>query len=138
MEANWRTGATGLMNKKGTIGIAVAACALGVTVLYNFPPTQYSFYPRCPFFAATHLLCPGCGSTRALYWLLHGNMRAAWHYNALFTLLGPVVLGWLAFCCYRVMRYDQVPKIAIPRTVTACLVVATVLFAVARNTVLAF
>lgn len=129
---------SGLMKLRFITGAMAVASLLACAVVYNFPPGEYGFYPRCPFFSATHLLCPGCGSTRALYWLLHGNLRAAWHYNALFTLLGPVVLAWLAFCCYRVMRYDQVPKLAIPRTVTACLVVATVLFAVARNTVLAF
>ena len=129
---------SGLMKLRIITGAMAAASFLACAVVYNFSPSEYGFYPRCPFFAATHLLCPGCGSTRALYWLLHGNLRAAWHYNALFTLLGPVVLAWLAFCCYRVMRYDQIPKMAIPRTVTACLVVATVLFAVARNTVLAF
>lgn len=119
-------------------GAMAVAFLAGCAVVYNFPPSQYSFYPRCPFYVATHWLCPGCGSTRALYSLLHGDVLAAWHYNALFTLLGPVVLAWLAFCCYRVMRYDQIPKMAIPRSVTACLVVAVVLFAVARNTIFAF
>ncbi|HEX3584470.1 MAG TPA: DUF2752 domain-containing protein, partial [Candidatus Angelobacter sp.] len=119
-------------------GAMAVVFLLGCAVVYNFPPSQYSFYPRCPFFAATHWLCPGCGSTRALYSLLHGDVLAAWHYNALFTLLGPVVLAWLAFCCYRVMRYDQIPKMAISRSVTACLVVAVVLFAIARNTIFAF
>lgn len=120
-----------------TVAVAVAFL-LGCAVVYNFPPTRYSFYPRCPFYVATHWLCPGCGSTRALYWLLHGDLRTAWHYNALFTVLGPIGFAWLAFCCYRVMRYDRVPKMAIPRSVTACLIVAIVLFAVARNTVFAF
>jgi hypothetical protein len=119
-------------------GAMAVAFLLGCAVVYNFPPSRYSFYPRCPFYVATHWLCPGCGSTRALYSLLHGDVLAAWHYNALFTLLGPIVLAWLAFCCYRVMRYDQVPKMAIPRSVTACLVVAIVLFAIARNTISAF
>ena len=119
-------------------GAMAVAVLLGCAVVYSFPPSQYSFYPRCPFYVATHWLCPGCGSTRALYSLLHGDVLTAWHYNALFTLLGPVVLAWLAFGCYRVMRYDQISKMAIPRSVTACLMVAIVLFAIARNTIFAF
>jgi hypothetical protein len=138
MEEIRRSATSGLMKLRFITGAMAVASLLTCAAVYNFPPGEYSFYPRCPFFAATHLLCPGCGATRALYWLLHGHLGTAWHYNALFTLLGPVALGWLAFCCYRVMRYGQVPKMAIPRTVTACLIVATVLFAVARNTVLAF
>ena len=138
MEENGRSAATELMKLRTITGGAGAALLGGMAVVYRFPPTEYSFYPRCPFYLATHWLCPGCGSTRALHSLLHGNVLAAWHYNALFTLLGPIVLAWLAFYCYRVMRYDQVPKMAIPRSVMAFLAVAVVLFAIARNTISAF
>ena len=85
-------------------GAAMLALAGAGMVVYNFPPSQYGFYPRCPIYAATHLLCPGCGSTRALYELLHGHLAGALHYNAMFTLLAPVLLAWLVFCCYKVMR----------------------------------
>lgn len=138
MEENRRFATTRLMSRRTITGAAMGAFALLLIVVYNFSPSEYGFYPRCPFYVATHWLCPGCGSTRALYSLLHGDVLAAWHYNALFTLLGPVVIAWLAFCCYRVMRYDRIPKMAIPRSVTACLIVAMVLFAVARNTIFVF
>ncbi len=36
-------------------------------VLYYFPPTEYSFYPRCWFHDSTGLYCPGCGATRCVY-----------------------------------------------------------------------
>lgn len=36
---------------------------------------------HCPFYAITHIHCPGCGMTRALITLLMGNWRLslAWH-----------------------------------------------------------
>ena len=67
------------------IGLASAA---GAWVLYTFPPAAYSFYPPCIFHAATGLLCPGCGTTRALHQLLHGNVAEAFRLNPfLFVLM---------------------------------------------------
>ena len=126
------------MNRRTITGIATAAIFAGLAVVYRFPPTEYSFYPRCPIYLTTHWLCPGCGSTRALHELLHGNVAGAFHFNAMFTVLSPLVFAWLAFCCYRVMRYDRFPDFAMPRPLVACLAVVVVLFTVARNTFFAF
>ena len=126
------------MNRRAITGIATTAVFAGLAVVYSFPPTQYSFYPRCPIYLTTHWLCPGCGSTRALHELLHRNVAGAFHFNAMFTVLSPLVFGWLAFCCYRVMRYDRFPDFAMPRPLVAGLAVVVVLFTVARNTFFAF
>jgi hypothetical protein len=52
-------------------------------VLYCFNPSQYGFYPVCLFHSSTGLLCPGCGSLRALHQLLHGHLVEALHFNIL-------------------------------------------------------
>lgn len=126
------------MKRKLMTGASAAAIAALMIVVYHYPPTEYSFYPRCPFYAATHLLCPGCGSTRALYALLHGNFSAALHYNAMFTLLSPVLLFWLGVCCYYVMQYDRLPRLIIPRGAIVATVFAALLFTIARNTIFTF
>jgi len=126
------------MKLKIITGALGAAFFAGLAVVYNFSPSQYSFYPRCPFYAATHWLCPGCGATRALYSLLHGDWQAALHYNAMFTLLSPVLLFWLGTCCYYVMRYDRLPRVAIPRGAIVATVFAVFLFTIARNTIFTF
>jgi hypothetical protein len=138
MEENRGSGAAGLMKHRTLAGIAMAAALGGLAVVYRFPPTEYSFYPRCPIYLTTHWLCPGCGSTRALHALLHLDIQGALHYNALFTFLFPVACLWLGFICYRTMRYDQFPKLAFPRSVAACLIVTVLVFTVARNTMFAF
>ncbi|HEX4606437.1 MAG TPA: DUF2752 domain-containing protein [Candidatus Angelobacter sp.] len=126
------------MNQKTLTGMASAAMLAALAVVYAFPPEEYSFYPRCLIYTTTHWLCPGCGSTRALHALLHLDLRSALHYNALFTVLAPFAFLWIAFCCYRVLRYDQFPQLAMPRALTVGLVVSAVLFTVARNTLFAF
>lgn len=138
MEKNRYAGATRLMKPRTFIGISLTALFGGMAVVYRFSPAEYSFYPRCPVYLTTHWLCPGCGGTRALHALLHLDLRTALHYNALFTLLAPFLCLWLGFICYRTMRYDQFPNLAIPRSVTACLIATAILFTVARNTMFAF
>ncbi len=62
--------------------------ALGAAaILFFFNPTQYHFYPICTFHKLTGLYCPGCGATRAVYALLHGDLLTATHDNALLMLL---------------------------------------------------
>jgi hypothetical protein len=111
---------------------------VALAVVYAFPPAEHAFYPRCPFYAVTHLLCPGCGGTRALYEMLHLNLSGALHYNALVTVLTPLVLMWLAWCGYQVLRYDRFPPILWPRTIAVGLGAVMVLFAVIRDTGIAF
>ncbi|HEY3411631.1 MAG TPA: DUF2752 domain-containing protein [Armatimonadota bacterium] len=49
----------------------------------------------CPFRGLTGLPCPGCGMTHAFVALAHGNIAAAWHYNALSLPLFAFGLFWL-------------------------------------------
>ena len=63
--------------------------AVGAAVLYRFDPTKFHFYPPCVFHALTGLQCPGCGATRALYHLLHGDISGAFRFNQIFFLMVP-------------------------------------------------
>jgi hypothetical protein len=111
---------------------------LGCAVLYSFPPQEYHFYPICPFYAVTHLLCPGCGGTRALYQLLHGHLGEALRFNALVTMAAPVALAWFLYWYYAVMRRRPTPRLRLHwGAITALLVVAGV-FVIVRNSGIAF
>ena len=106
---------------------------LGCGILYSFPPQEHHFYPLCPFYAATHLLCPGCGGTRALHQLLHLRLGQAIHLNALVTVCAPVVVGWFFFWYYSAVRYHRSPDIRLPRLVVIGLFVIVVVFVIVRN-----
>jgi hypothetical protein len=75
----------------GAVAIALTALA----TLYFFDPVTSGFYPVCLLHATTGLLCPGCGTLRALHQLTHGNFAAAWGLNPFTVALVPVGL-WLA------------------------------------------
>ena len=118
----------------GLMGLLI----LGGGILYRFSPLEYHFYPLCPFYAATHLLCPGCGATRALYCLLHLDFGAALHWNALITVCAPVFLGWFFFWYYAVIRHDRAPEIKVARGVVIGLCCTVVLFVIVRNAGIGF
>jgi len=75
--------------------IASVVAAIGAAILYRFDPTTVHFYPPCVFHALTGLQCPGCGATRALYHLLHGDVSGAFHFNQLLFALVPfLAIAW--------------------------------------------
>jgi Protein of unknown function (DUF2752) len=74
-----------------SIGIAAAA-----VVLFVFDPATSALFPSCPLRVWTGLLCPGCGTLRAMHALLHGHIGAAMHDNALATAaLIAIGAAWL-------------------------------------------
>jgi len=58
--------------------------------------------PSCPSKALFGIVCPGCGSARMVYSLLHLDLSAALRYNALALLALPFLLWlWLAWAVGR-------------------------------------
>jgi hypothetical protein len=109
-----------------------AAAAMAAAVLYRYSPQEYSFYPRCPIFALTHHLCPGCGAMRALAALTHANIAAAWHFNAAITLLLPILLLYFGRAYWTAVREDRLAWPNMPVWTWQAGLTAVMLFGVAR------
>lgn len=78
-----------------SVGVAVVA-ALAVVAVRN--PEEPGHYPVCPFYAATDLYCPGCGSLRAMHALTHGDLGTAIDRNLLAVAVLPFfAVVWLAW-----------------------------------------
>ena len=101
-------------------------------VVYFFNPSVHRFYPVCQFHQLTGLNCPGCGGTRAVYALVHGQFGAAFHDNALFIASLPLLAargGWFAL-----NRWRGRPNGAFfPSRWLIPLVIAVVAFGILRN-----
>lgn len=76
--------------------MAITAAAALAVAYYFFDPSQTAAFPKCPFFVATGLKCPGCGSQRALHSLLHLDIIGAAKYNALLVVAIPFVAALAA------------------------------------------
>ena len=81
-------------------GVAVLLVVLAAVVYFTFDPSQAGFFPRCTFLTLTGYKCPGCGTQRMIYHLLHGHVLKAISYNYFASLLIPYLLvlstGYLA------------------------------------------
>ncbi|MBF0343684.1 MAG: DUF2752 domain-containing protein [Nitrospirae bacterium] len=95
-------------SKQTVIGIGCIA-VLGV-VLYDVNPEHSSMFPRCIFHTLTGLYCPGCGSTRALHQLLHGNVIAAFRYNQLTMLFVPFIVYALLSYLFPALKFPPLPS----------------------------
>lgn len=115
-------------------GIALAAVATGGMFLFLNDPARCAWYPPCLWHRLTGLYCPGCGSTRALYCLAHGDLAGACQKNLLLVLALPVVGLWLAAA----WRWRPSWRSAqVPAWLLAVLAAAVVLFGILRNLPLA-
>lgn len=95
--------------------VVVGAAALGTCVLVRaLDPVDEGNPPICPFKMMTGHDCPGCGATRALNALLHGDVVTAADHNLLFVLALPVAV--VAFGLWTARRLGlRAPELPRPR-----------------------
>jgi hypothetical protein len=67
-------------------GAGALTIGTGAAVVGYFNPTTTGFFPVCPLFKLTGILCPGCGLTRGFHALFHGDVLTALHFNALLPI----------------------------------------------------
>ena len=108
--------------------------AIGSLVLLFFNPTTTGFFPVCPFRVLTGLQCPGCGSTRACYQLMHLHPIAAFKLNPLMMLTLPFILYGLAGFTKSAVTGKPQRRIFIPSIYLWAWLAVVIFFWVFRNT----
>jgi hypothetical protein len=63
------------------LSVSVVGALVAWVWLHSGLPT-----PRCTFHDWTGIPCPGCGATRSVRHLMHGNLPGALHMNPLFFI----------------------------------------------------
>jgi hypothetical protein len=106
---------------------------ISVVFLYLFDPAKSIFYAPCPFKTFTGFYCPGCGSLRALYQLLHGNVLAAFRLNPLAILSLPFLGYAFISKSITILRGRPLPRIFIPAIWIWILLIIILLFWIFRN-----
>lgn len=85
---------------KRTSLFLLAIVIVVIAVIYAlFNPEDCKFFPPCPIYHFTGFKCPGCGSQRAIHYLLNGDIIGAFSKNALAVIAIPyIILGlWLDY-----------------------------------------
>jgi len=109
----------------GFVAVGLAA------VVYCFNPATSGIYPVCQFHQWTGLNCPGCGATRGLYALLHGQVRVALRDNALLVAGLVFILGRGGWWLTRGAAAGS--KVFFPGSWCWALLVVVLVFGVLRN-----
>ena len=89
-----------IVNRPMRAALVWTTLVAGATYLFIFEPGKSGFFPACPFRALTGFTCPGCGGTRGLHCLLHGDVVAAFEFN-------PLLILSLPFFLYALVRYTN-------------------------------
>ena len=106
---------------------------VSLAALRIFDPVKSGLFPPCPLYALTGLYCPGCGSTRAFHYLLHGDFYGAFAMNPLGMLCLPfLIYGGVSYLSFQI-RGRYLPRVFIPGRWIWALGVLIVLYGVARN-----
>ena len=111
----------------------LAAAVLCVVWLRAVPAGSPLLGPPCPVHLYLHLLCPGCGGTHALGSLLHGELGAAWHANALLVCLLPAALLYGSAVLVRLWQGTPAPWPHLPPRFAYGLAAAAFAFTFWRN-----
>ncbi len=87
----WRMG----YSSRFRAGLQLTAVLSLLALLAVRDPNNSGSYPTCPFrLISGGLLCPGCGSMRMLYAVIHGQLLEAVRLNPFAFVFLPL-LGWL-------------------------------------------
>ncbi len=117
----------------GGVWLGLVAVA-GFLFFFNPASPANQWFPKCPFRLVTGMQCPGCGSTRAFYQLLHAHPIAAFKLNPLLILTLPfIIYGFLGFTKSALLGRPQ-RRLFIPPIYLWAWLVLMIFFWVFRNT----
>jgi hypothetical protein len=109
------------------------AAAGGYTLWADPASSTPDAVPTCLLKLTTGLDCPGCGGTRAAWYLLHGDLPAAARHHLLFVFAVPFLLYLYVAWAGRLVFGWRLPQLEItPRVIGVFLAVWGV-FSVVRN-----
>jgi len=117
-----------LMAAASVIGIAGSSV---VVAAYN--PTDVHFFPLCPLYELTGFACPGCGLTRGFHALFHGDIPAAFGFNALLSIWAVIIAYvWVSLVVYAI-RGKGLPMWPTNPTFLWTFMIVLLVFGVVRN-----
>jgi len=115
---------------------AIAACFAGVAgyVLVMNPTDNGAATPTtCLVKLTTGFDCPGCGGTRAFYYLMRGNLPAAARHHALAVFAAPFLVWLYVAWSVKLIWGRQLPTPRITAKTVSIFLGVWVVFSVVRN-----
>ena len=123
-----------IVHRRVTVFFIWLTLVAGAGYLWVFEPGRSGFFPACPFRLLTGFACPGCGSTRGLHALLHGDLITAFKFNPFIILALPFFLYVLLRHTNAVMRDRPINRNRLDAKYIWMLLIGIVCFWIFRNT----
>ena len=113
--------------------ILLFAIAAGLLAIALKDPRTHGLGVLCPSRRFLGIYCPGCGSTRATFDLLHGDFARAFRHNPLLVVLGaPLLIAAVGSLVWIVTRGERF-ALRVPYWLGISLAALLVCFGIARN-----
>lgn len=107
--------------------------AVGYTLVTNPTDSAPDAPPSCILKLTTGLDCPGCGGTRAAWYLLHGDVSAAARHHLLFVFAVPFLIYLYVAWAVKSAFGKQLPQLRISPMALAVFMGAWLAFSILRN-----
>ncbi len=114
-------------------GAGIVTTITGAFVVGYFNPVTAGFFPVCPLYSVTGILCPGCGLTRGFHALFHGDLLTALHFNAMLPVYLFFFLYFLAALIFICARGRGLNFRTFSPTVIWSFLAVALIFTVSRN-----
>jgi hypothetical protein len=102
-------------------------------MFYFLPQVEMVIHFQCPFHLLTGYYCPGCGSSRGLHSLMHGNIIEAMRNNLLMVISLPYLIYSFVLFSYKEISGKELKRIFIKPYYIWLLLAFILLFWVLRN-----
>jgi hypothetical protein len=109
------------------------AAAVGYTLLADPTRSSADAAPTCLLKLTTGLDCPGCGGTRAFWYLLHGDLPAAARHHLVFVFVLPFLLYLYVAWAAEHMFGWRLPQLRVTPTMVGAVLAAWMVFSVLRD-----
>ncbi len=121
------------MNKKSILIIGIEIICL--LFLYGFINSSYlELVPKCWVYQITGFLCPACGGTKCVIFLLKGNLIEAFFSHILFFIGIVYLLVVNVIYIINLNRKKKMAKILYPKTLYGIIfVVLLIIYTIVRN-----
>jgi hypothetical protein len=116
--------------------LAILLFIVGWLIFLSFiDPEEHVVYPKCVFKGLTGMDCPGCGSSRCAYDMVHLQFKAAFQHNPLAFIAIPSLLVYAVLGLFNVKLnwLQQVTPTFIQKYFSLILLVTILLFWILRN-----
>lgn len=117
-------------NKKISLKeIFIFLCVIIISIAWVFFLVKIHY--RCPFEHYLHIWCAGCGGTRMIISLLHGDIYQAFRYNPFLFIL--LIIGIL-FYIYMIIVYIKKKVIVLPsKYIWIAIIILLIIYMILRN-----